>query len=258
MKRALSLLCLCVCCLVFTACPRPQPGSVPGVRGQMLLRNLAGNAETRLMDVLDGCREVAGASAAQEPDWPAVKALLEARFADALSGIAWYALADGSYWTVLTGAVEANLSDRDYWPTLMEGGEVLGAPVVSKSTGRSAAVFAAPVLAGGEVVAVVGYSVFLDNLVVELAGPVRLCEGYVFFLLDPNAVNMGDSSDLGLIFDEPLTNPEAPQSLKEAIAEIMAGEAGTVTYEWQGVEKGAAFRLMPELGWRCVVSHPAG
>ena len=113
-----------------------------------------------MLTALDTLDEIAASDAAMTGDWPAVKASFESGMDGAFSGLGWFALSDGSYYTVAADFVDANLSDREYWPSLEAGETVMGAPVVGKTSGRPSGVYAVPVFDGATFLGAAGYSVF--------------------------------------------------------------------------------------------------
>jgi len=97
-------------------------------------------------------------------NWETMSPLL-AEFEDgSISLVAWFALPDGSYYTVDAGLASGNLNDREYFPVVMGGEVVIGDLIVSKSTGRESAVVTVPVKDGNDVVGALGASIYLDDL----------------------------------------------------------------------------------------------
>ncbi len=72
----------------------------------------------------------------QSGDWEEMVGLLAKVEQDQVLNIMWFALPDGSYYTVELGKTDQNLSNRTYFPGLMSGNNVLGDLVVSKATGK--------------------------------------------------------------------------------------------------------------------------
>jgi hypothetical protein len=241
--------------LCLSGCPYQGEGlSEMQMRG--MLSVLIGETESGVLAALDSLEDIAQSEAAASGGWAAIKPLLESGMDGAFSGLAWFALADGSYYTLADDLVEANLSDRAYWPDLEAGSMVMGAPVTGKTSGRPSAVFAVPVFDGEMFTGAAGYSIYLDNMVLALVAAVCPPRDMAFFILNDDGVNMGDSSDLALIFDEPAANPDAPQSLRTAAAEMLAHSSGETTYTWQNVEKTVCYQRSKKLGWRFAVAVP--
>jgi len=119
----------------------------------------------------------------QSADWKSMRSLLLNVEQRNISGIVWFVLPDGSYYTVELGKTGKNLSDRAYFPRLMAGNMVIGDLVVSKSTGKKSLVMAVPVRRGGEVVGGLGASVFLENFSELLAEEMSLSPDMTFYAI---------------------------------------------------------------------------
>jgi len=240
-----------ICAVPFIGCDctDTQYGQAKAVLDDLVSRteHYIGNEQTAL-------ENIAQSDAAMTGVWDEIKPMLIAGTDGNVEALGWYALPDGSYWTTQQDGVDKNLSDRAYWPDLMQGNTVDGALVVSKSTEKPSAVFAVPVVQGETVTGVVAYSIFLDSMTLQLQEELNMPDGMIFFILNEDAINVGDSSDIGLIFDEPLEQTDYP-ALQQAVQEIMAGADGSVAYDWLGAEKRAVYRLSTSLGWRFVVAY---
>ena len=129
--------------------------------------------------------------------------------------VAWFALPDGSYYTVDIGLASGNLSDRAYFPKVMAGEVVTGDLLVSKSTGLKAMVATVPVEDGGEVVGALGVSVFLEELSALIAADLELPDDVVLYAVnDEGIVALHINPDLIMENSSVLGVPE--QAVSEA------------------------------------------
>lgn len=164
-----------------------------------------------------------------------------------MSGLFWFARADGSYWSVEQGQAAGNLADRAYWPRLMAGQVVVGDLVASKATGKCSAIVAVPVRdENGSVVAVLGASVYLDSLSLLLKREIELQPNQIFFSVDATPIG-ALQDDPEQIFLDPydLGEPE----LEAAIREMLAGNEGVVNYSFRGKRRTVLYRRSPVSGW---------
>lgn len=138
------------------------------VRAAEPLDQLALNAAVSLVDeqlesVLKTLEALAGTSDVRSLDWKVIQPILQ-RFQQGLEGAAWFALADGTYYTAEKGLQEQKLGDRPYFPRLLDGERVVGDLVTSRSTGRPVVIAAVPVVHGGKMLGALGASLYLDAL----------------------------------------------------------------------------------------------
>jgi hypothetical protein len=163
--------------------------------------------EARIEGVVGSMEVMAVVDEVLSGDWDEMVDVLTTFEEASIPLVAWYALPNGSYYTVDEGKTSANLADRAYFPRVLAGEIVVGDLVVSKSTGRKVMVAVVPVKAGGDVTGVLGVSVYLDELsrsIVEdmgLPGDMVLYavngEGEVALHSDADML-MEDSSALGV------------------------------------------------------------
>ena len=121
--------------------------------------------EARLEGVLAATRTLAATAEVRSGQWARMNgplAVLASSVED--QAAVWFAAPDGSYFTVDKGATGETLRVRAYFPALLAGRDVVGALVVSKSTGQRALIVASPVLVDGKVAGAVGVSMDSSKL----------------------------------------------------------------------------------------------
>jgi polar amino acid transport system substrate-binding protein len=221
-------------------------------QADLALSILLAGTDGQLKAVLRPLEVMAVTTEAQSGAWQEIRPLLATLEEKEPDARTWYALPDGSYYTVVDGLASANLKTRSYFPVVLGGNESVGIVVVSHSTGKNVAVVAVPVKNRSAVTGVVGASVYLDTLTdtlrAEVPGP------FVFYAIDTEG-QFALHSDKGQISRSVATiGPES--SFGQAIRTIRAQDSGTVEYDDGGVHYMARFRSYPLTGWRLVVAWP--
>lgn len=191
---------------------------------------------------LTALQVVADTPEARARDWDGVRGYL-ARIEARLPGAYFLLEPDGSYYTLAEGRTPHNLSDRPYFASLFGGTPVRGFPLLSRSTGRKAAVLGIPVVFEGRVVAAVGAAVFLDDLRARLNRELALPAHYTWFVLDAHGNTLLDR-DAEFILMNALQ--QGSPSMKEAVARAMQYERGTARYTLDGPRE-AVFRKLPTM-----------
>jgi hypothetical protein len=222
------------------------PAAFP-VDADVALSSLIALADGQLQQIGDHLHMLARTEEGSSADWERLRGPLGAVERLERLALLWFALPDGTYWSVQEGPADGNLSDRPYWPGLMGGETVMGDLVVSRATGRSSAIVAVPVRDHrGTVIGALGASVFLDSLSHRIRGEMNLAPHYVFYSLDPTPV-VGLHIDPETIFVYPLEE-EDPQ-LQAAILEMLGRQEGVVTYSFRGSRRTILYRRSPVTGW---------
>jgi hypothetical protein len=228
---------------------RPADATVQGfdVSVEIALASLQSLADGHLQKMADSMRLLATAQPARSADWHGVKgpfAELARRNAAALN---WFALPDGSYWSLQDGKEPGNLAGRDYFPKVLAGETVLGQLVYSTATGKPVAIVAVPVLgAEGAVVAVLGASIYLDELSRVIGQQMSIDEGLIFYSFDHTGT-VALVWDKDLIFFAPRKSGD--EGLTRAFDEMLTAERGIVSYAFRDVERTVAFRRSSLSGW---------
>ena len=227
----------------------PVPG---GAEADLALDILVAETDGQLKAVLRPLELIAVTTEAQSGGWQNIRPLLATLEEKEPDALPWYALPDGSYYTVSDGLASANLKTRSYFPVVLAGNESVGIVVVSHATGKNAAIVAVPVRNQQGVTGVAGASLYLDTLTdtlrSEMPGP------YIFYAIDTES-KFALHSDKGQISRNVTTiGPET--SFGRAIGTIRSQESGTAEYDDGGVHYMARFRSYPLTGWRFVVAWP--
>lgn len=217
------------------------------VRGEVALLSLMALSDAHLQKMADSLQILAGSEAGHTGNWPSIKDPLTDIAKRNVQALNWFALPDGSYWSVQNGKEAGNLSTRPYFPKVLAGKTIIGYLVVSKATGKPVAIVAVPVIgSNGSVVGVLGASVYLDKLGELLQQEMGLDDTMIFYSFDRSALVALDW-DPHLVFYEPMKSGE--QDLIRAFDEMLMKDHGTVRYVFRGKERIVIFRKSPVTEW---------
>jgi hypothetical protein len=217
---------------------------VPDLR--LLLNAFTAFSEEHIEGILRGLHILSFTEEVRSGGWDNMKGLLT-EFSK--SGIApaavWFARPDGSYYTLEKGLTDLNLGDRPYFSSLMEGHDVAGDLVISKSTGRRSAVIAVPVIRGGEVIGALGVSLSLEEMSKTLEKKMDLPKDMIFYALDAKGrTSLHRISSFLFAFPSDMGS----KTLKEAADEMLSKQEGVVRYDFFG-RKVVAFKKSQLTGW---------
>jgi ABC-type amino acid transport substrate-binding protein len=221
-------------------------------QADLVLEIVAATTDGQLKAVLRPLEVLALTSEAQSGDWQNIRPLLAALQAKEPAILVWYALPDGSYYTVADGLTSANLKNRTYFPVVLAGNESVGIVVVSKATGRNAAITAVPIKAGGGVTGILGSSVYLDTLTDTLRE--RIPAPFLFYAIDTENKFALHSEKAQITRNLATIGPGT--SFGRAIGTILAQDSGSVEYDDGGTHYAAVFRSDPLTDWKIVVAWP--
>lgn len=185
-------------------------------------------------------------------DWEVIKPLLLAGTENDTEALYWYSLPDGNYYTSEKDKVEANLKSRGYFPDLLAGNDVVGYPIIGKTSGRKSFVIAVPVMQNEEVAGILGTSIFLGEMWDFLFEKLNIPENYDFYAVNSDGITMFDLETKDHLLDDVL-NQTSP-TLVEAVKIIIANEEGVISYKWKNKNKIAIYRKSPVSDWRYVIS----
>ena len=207
MLRRTKILITLAVCLAFvmaaSACGKNEDTNKMDT--QMGVSALVALVDSHISSYVSSLEALAMTQEVQSADWESMRGMLTKVEQRNISGVVWFVLPDGSYYTVDLGKTDKNLSDRAYFPRLMAGNKVLGDLVVSKSTGKKSLVVAVPVRRDGEVVGGLGASIFLTNLSEILAEEVDLSPDMTFYAVTTEGkVALHLETELILVENPPL------------------------------------------------------
>jgi len=239
-----------ISCLVLV--PAAAGRAASGVEGFALEARVAleayrASVEARLEGVLVATRTLASTEEARSGDFARVRGPLGV-LADSEKERAavWFARPDGSYFTVERGATGASLRDRAYFPTLLGGHEVVGALVVSKSTGKRSVIVASPVLVDGTVTGAIGVSIDAERLAATVDEAIRFPADTVFYALDRQGQTaLHRAGDLIFVFPSDVGSA----TLSDAVRTMLSQPEGVVHYQYSGSDKTALFQRGRLTGW---------
>jgi len=221
-------------------------------QADLALNIMAAETDAQLKAVLRPLEVLAVTPEAQSGEWQHIRPLLATLEEKEPDARTWFALPDGSYYTVVDGLTSANLKNRSYFPLVLGGKESVGIVVMSYSTGKNVAIIAVPVKNQSMVTGVMGSSVYLDTLTDRLRSKVP--EPLVFYAIDTES-RFALHSDKGQISrNVAVIGPES--SFGRAIDTMRAQSSGTVGYDDGGIHYLARFRSDALTGWRLVVAWP--
>lgn len=203
--------------------------------------------EGRLEGILGATRVYAATEEARSGDWARMSAALAVLAANAPEQAAvWYARADGSYFTVDKGLTGETLRERAYFPDLLAGRDVLGALVISKSTGKRSVIVASPVLVDGKVTGAIGVSLDAAKLATLIERAIRFPPDVVSYALDAQGQTaVHRAGELIFVFPSDVGSP----TLSDAVKTMLSRPEGVVRYVYAGSDKTAVFRRSSLTGW---------
>jgi hypothetical protein len=229
--------------------PAPQNSAPEGpfaVPAEVALSSFIAIADGHLGQLRSLLQTLADTEAAVSADWGRIEGPLSRLEERTIAAVLWFALPDGTYWTVDRGMIDERLTDRPYFPRLLEGEEVIGDLVVSRSTGRSVAIVAVPVRTpDGEVVGVLGSSVLLERLSEQIREDMGLTEREIFYAFDQKPL-LALVWDPELIFSDPL---ELGEEVAAAFREMLARDEGVVSYTFRERRRTVSYRRSGLTGW---------
>lgn len=213
---------------------------------RIILNTFTALTEEHFERIRCGLKVLSVTEEARSGDWNVVKGPL-AEFSG--SGInaasVWYARTDGHYYSVGQGLTDQNISDRPYFSRLMAGNNVVGDIVISKSTGKRAAVIAVPIWKDGKVIGALGVSVSADEVSRMLQERMAVPGDMVFYALDSKGqCSLHKESSLLFAFPSDMGS----KTLRKAVKEMLSRQEGIVRYEFQG-GKIVVFKRSQLTGW---------
>lgn len=201
---------------------------------QSLLSAFVSYTDLRISSVQQSLEILASTTEAKSGTWEKMKGLLSGYQKSDGGLVIWYVRPDGTYYTVDKGLMDLKLSDRSYFPELISGRKIIGALVVSRSTGQRSAVIGVPIKEGGKVVGAIGASLFLDRLSDQIGSVLALRTDAAFFALAPNGLTTLHRKTERHFLDP---REQGSETLKKAANEKLSKTSGEATYVFDNTTK---------------------
>lgn len=226
--------------------PSPAFSGEPQVRASALLSALISLTEGHLFEIVHALEQASTTEAVQSGDWSRIQDVLSQVRSKTIDSALWYALPSGQYWTLEGEQESASLSDRNYFPRVISGQRIMGDLLVSKSTGKSVAIVAVPIMAtDGSVKGVLGASVFLDRLAALVGLEIGADSSMIYYSFD-------SKPQLGMVWDPSLTLLDPHQISPEvgsAFDQMLRNDQGVQKYSFRGKERTVVYRHSNVTGW---------
>lgn len=222
---------------------------------QSHLNSFAALAEDHVAGVLRDLKLLATTQEAQSGKWENIKPLLvELRKSGIKAAAVWFVRPDGSYYTTEKDLTGLNLRERAYFPKLMNGEDVAGSLVISKSTGERSAVIAAPIKKNGAIIGGLGASLDVKEVSAMINTKMGLPQDIVFYALNERGqAALHRKAELLFAYPSDMGSP----SLKEKTQEMLSKRDGVVNYDFQG-KRTVVFKKYPVTGWTFALGRIAG
>ncbi len=248
MYRKISFLILVFVILIF-GCSKSKPDA----KVDEMLTTSINTVDQIIQDELDRLHQIAELKEVKEGNWEFIKAALTENETDRIKSLYWYSLPSGSYFTSEKDKVEANLSSRGYFPDLLAGNDVVGYPIIGKTSDRKSFVIAVPVIVEEEVYGILGTSIYLDEMWDFLNDKLIIPQKYDLYAVNTMGITIFDLETKDHLLDNVLE--QTSPTLVAAIKVIINTENGTVTYNWNDKKKTAVYRTSSVTNWRYVISY---
>jgi len=212
---------------------------------------LASYLDAEQQDIQNQLALMAQTPAAQAGDWDSIKPLFENLSRQHPGG--WFFIRpDGSYFSLEQGLTKLNLSDRPYFQPLFAGQTISGFPILSRSTGRKSAFFAAPVKVDGNIAGAIAGSVFLDEWYKRIEASVPVPSNFFWRVVNSDGVLVMDAQTHFVL--ENATDRGSP-SRRSAMEMIKSLGDGVTSYEDAGVVREVAFRRLSGVPWTLMLER---
>jgi ABC-type amino acid transport substrate-binding protein len=220
--------------------------------GPLILVQFQEKADGKLDAIISDLQSAADTNAARSGDWPKISPSLQALSGKHNYTLFWYALPNGTYYTVPAGLAAGNLASRSYFAGVMAGVASAGTLVASKSTGKNSAIVAVPIKKGTEVAGMLGSSTYLDSFSGDVAATLDL-PAYMYFLAVDDEGQVALHSDQTKIMQYPATF--GSQSVADAMETITSGGNGTLDYDYGGRLRRAVYATSGPAGWHYAIAE---
>src|SRR4030042_36086 len=234
--------------------PVQDKGGISMANLRLLLNSFAALGEGHVENVLHGLKIMSVTEEVQSGEWEKMRGVLAEFGRRDMEGAVWFALPDGSYYSVEKGLTGLNLRDRQDFPRLMTGEEITGDLGISKTTRKRIAVVAVPIKKNGKIIGALGASLAVEDIRRMLDEKMGLPENMFFYALDQKGQTALHRVS-ALLFAYP--SDMGSKSLAKTVTEMLAKPEGEVTYDFYG-ERSVVFKKFPLTGWGFAIGIVTG
>jgi len=227
-------------------------GSSLAQTGAISLASFESKVNGKLNGIALDLQSAASAQSALSGDWNRISPTLAALAGKYNYTLFWYALPNGTYYTVPGGLAAGNLSDRTYFKEVMAGNVSVGTLVSSKSTGKNAVVVAVPIKNGMMTAGALGGSTYLDSFSDEVERTLALPGYMYFFAIDGNS-QVALHTDAGRIMEYPSTF--GGESIADAMSAMVLTNNGTLDYSLDGRARRAVYGTSEPTNWHFAIAE---
>ncbi len=210
MKKYTGILGLCLVLLILASGCNDKEIS-PETNLEMSVAGVAALTDSHIENCVNTLEVLATTEEVKSGDWEIMLPLLTKADEVMVPGPKWFGLPDGSYYVVGMGKTDKNIADRAYFPMVMSGSNTYSELVVSRSTGKKVLVVAVPIIKEGEVVGVLGISVFLEDLSDIISEQLKLSDDIVFYAVTAE-------NQVALHTDTEMILEDKPESLENSVS----------------------------------------
>lgn len=211
-------------------------------------------------DAIDFLKKVAQEDYSKAGEWERIKKdftnkaiTQENHNENAYSALYFYIKPNGDYYTHIRNFTGVSLADREYFPMLKRGDEVLGYPVIGKTTGRKSAVFAIPVKQEDKITGYTAMSVFIEEVNADLNTKMQLDSDMLTLALNDNGTIMLSSSQ-GYLFRD---ISDLITAEKKTVMEIFnRNKSGSIEFSTQFSAYHAIFKRDKTTTWTFLLAQP--
>jgi methyl-accepting chemotaxis protein len=151
---------------------------------------------------------------------------------------------------------KANVKDREYFQKALTGELVVSDPIISKSTNSLTVVFAVPIKNGNDISGVL-FATKDGNMLSSMTNDITFGNTGKAFMLNKAGTTIAHSKkELVMAMDNDFENVKSDPKLLPLVEiekKMVAGEAGTGEYSYDGVEKYVAYSPVKGTGWSMAV-----
>ena len=193
-------------------------------------------------------------------DWNNIEPYLRQEVKEKLDVYDHFMVAElnGNYSTTLRRNV-GNVSDREYFKHVMEGKTVVSNPLISKSTGKPAAIIASPILDdNGKIKGVMAGAVNLIKLSRIIEDLKYNYPNSYSYIVDKEGLIIAHPREELILQQNIIKESDIiTKNVAQASAEILTNDQGSNTYSFENIVSMNYYHIIPNTdGWKLVIKIP--